>query len=582
MEKDKEMKINAGMGIWKTILLIMVKAKLPWGWVIFSIVFGFSIMTVELLIPDFTQKIVSGNLSRNVITIMILLAISSPVLMAIGSFIDQVAIAKIDQNFRKFIWKRMLRAPIASVEQNKARELVSRVTADTQLLSLLIVNHLGGLFAHTYFFIGTFIILLSYDYRLAVSQLILVPIMIVIIIWFGRLTYTVRKELQDRLAMLTQHLAEVLSNIPLIKIFVTENKEKERGNKIIRLYYKTSFKSGLLTTSQEMLMAVLRVIGDAIVIGLGLYYVSKGVFTIDIWIAFFLYADGLFQAIMKYVFTFIIIKDAQGSAERVARFVLESEEDYIRTHELTDNKNAISFEDVSFCYGDKKGISNVSFTIPNGKTTAIIGPSGAGKTTIFSLLEQFFQPTAGCIKYGNKPISEIHLHDWRKAFAYVSQDSPLLSGSIRDNIMYGVDREVSEAELRSVTQSANALPFIEEFPHGFDEEVGEGGIKLSGGQRQRIAIARALLMDAPFLLLDEATASLDTHSEQIVQNAIHKAMTGRTTIVVTHNLATVIDADQVILLQSGQISGVGSHKELLETNELYKEFVKSSVVKNVS
>src|SRR5699024_2549857 len=229
---------------------------------------------------------------------------------------------------------------------------------------------------------------------------------------------------------------------------------------------------------------------------------------------------------------------------------------------------------VHFSYEKGKNIiSDLSFRVPYGKTTAIVGPSGSGKTTVLSLIQNFYSVDQGEITFGSKNINDFHLDEWRNMFSYVAQDSPLLSGTIRKNITYGVDRTVSDEELKEVARAANALDFIMDTQDGFDSDVGEGGSNLSGGQRQRINIARALLRNADFLVLDEAMSSLDSKSEKAIGEAMDKLVKGRTTIVVAHDLSTIRDADQIIVLDKGHAENIGTHEELLQTSTIYRSFV---------
>lgn len=259
-----------------------------------------------------------------------------------------------------------------------------------------------------------------------------------------------------------------------------------------------------------------------------------------------------------------------GSAERLRIILEQPSESEDKEYQMPEKHNTLAFHEVGFGYEkDKQILLNTTFTIPDRKVTAIVGPSGSGKTTIFSLIERFYEPDAGKIYWGDQDIRSFNLHDWRKKIGYVSQESSLLVGTIRDNIIYGREDEVSEQEMNEVARLAYAHDFIDSLPRKYETEVGERGIQLSGGQRQRIAIARALLRNPDILLLDEATASLDSDSEHEVQKALHFLMKDRTTIVIAHRLSTVIRADQIIVFEYGQVTGVGRHEELLQTHPSY-------------
>ena len=229
---------------------------------------------------------------------------------------------------------------------------------------------------------------------------------------------------------------------------------------------------------------------------------------------------------------------------------------------------------VDFAYGTQPVLKDLTVTIPKGKVTAIIGTNGAGKTTLFKLLERMYVPSSGVIKFGDTNIEEFSLSSWRKSFAIVAQDKPLLSGTVRENILYGVERKVSEEELVKVAKMANAYDFIMETPGGFDAQVGPGGSNFSGGQQQCIVIARAMMRNPDYLLLDEATSNLDVKSEQLVTAALQNLMKGRTTILIAHNHSATQFADQVIVMQGGKIEDCGTPEELLERSEYYQTFAR--------
>ena len=216
---------------------------------------------------------------------------------------------------------------------------------------------------------------------------------------------------------------------------------------------------------------------------------------------------------------------------------------------------------------------DLNFEIPKGKVTAFVGPSGSGKSTIFNLIERMYDVTRGDILYAGVSIYQLPLSDWRNKIGYVMQSNAMMSGTIRDNILYGINREVTDAELEKYTKLANCHDFIMEFDEGYDTLVGERGLKLSGGQRQRIDIARSFVKNPDILLLDEATANLDSESEKKIQESLETLMEERTTVVIAHRLSTIMKADQIIFLDGGYVTGTGKHKELMETHKKYKDFV---------
>jgi len=293
----------------------------------------------------------------------------------------------------------------------------------------------------------------------------------------------------------------------------------------------------------------------------------------------------LFQIITPFTMMasfFTAFQKAMGATERIHELLNTPQEQpsgnegraASERQAKPDFSQPLVFDGVSFSYdADKRILSDIRLTIRPGQTVAFVGPSGAGKTTIFSLIERFYAPTEGRIRLGETDIADLSLPLWRQAIGYVSQDSPLMSGTIRDNICYGIDRRIDDRELKQAAELANAAEFIARLPAGYDTEVGERGVRLSGGQRQRIAIARALLRNPQLLLLDEATSSLDSESEALVQQALQNLKKDRTTLVIAHRLSTVFEADQIIVLERGRITGQGTHEELLNTHPLYQKLV---------
>jgi ATP-binding cassette subfamily B protein AbcA/BmrA len=312
-----------------------------------------------------------------------------------------------------------------------------------------------------------------------------------------------------------------------------------------------------------------------LVIGYGGSQVASGALTAGDLVAFILY---IFQVIMPVAMisqAITQLQKARGATESIVRLLAAPEEKSAEGLALERVDESIRFEGLSFSYEPgKEVLRNLSFDLEPGSVTAIVGPSGGGKTTIFSLLERFYAPDSGSILLGNRPIGDYSLASWRGAIGYVSQDSPLMAGTIRDNLCYGVGSSIAEddSRIKEAARAAYADEFIEGLPKGYDTEVGDRGVKLSGGQRQRIAIARALLRNPSILMLDEATSSLDSSSEEWVQKALENLMRGRTTLVIAHRLSTVLDADRILFIEGGELTGSGSHEELLATHELYRSF----------
>lgn len=279
---------------------------------------------------------------------------------------------------------------------------------------------------------------------------------------------------------------------------------------------------------------------------------------------------------------FTEFKKTEGATKKLYDLYLEEKERLLENKQNNDNEyieqslGDIEFKNVSFAYNEEEIVlKNVNFKIPAQKITAIVGPSGSGKSTIFYLLERLYQVSEGEITFHNVNINEYPLHEWRKQIGYVMQESSLMGGTIEENLVYGIDNNYTEADLHRIAKISNSEEFIAKFKDKYQTLVGERGVKLSGGQKQRISIGRALFRDPKILLLDEATSSLDSESEVYVQEAINNLIKDRTTLIIAHRLSTVKNADQIIFLDNGVITGIGTHDELMSSHEKYSYFVQT-------
>ncbi|MDW0114460.1 ABC transporter ATP-binding protein [Sporosarcina saromensis] len=436
------------------------------------------------------------------------------------------------------------------------------------------VRNLKTAILATFTLISSIVIMYNMNVKLTLALLPVIPYMLIVTAVVGHYTQKTQLGVQARFAGITAFFAERLQRMRLVKSFGKEEEEIEQGEEVLLKHYTAEKKRAIVDLFAEPLMQSTQ----AIVVGTVLIYggilVQNGELRVSSLIGFYMYVNFIHNNVLKYGILWQSLKQARGATENIAHIVEGEDEELKRQQSMAnDVHNDLSLQNVSFGYSERTILNNLNVTIPAGKVTALVGPSGCGKSTILNLLERFYEPRVGRIMIGNTPAENIHIDEWREAIAYVSQASPLLSGTIRDNITYGLPFEASEEDIRQAAVQANALDFIEQFPDGFETEVGEFGTKLSGGQRQRIAIARAFIKNAPILLLDEATASLDARSEHAVVKALKQLMKDRTTVIVAHDMDLIKDADQIIVIDRGAVSAAGTHKELYKHNELYKQLV---------
>ncbi|MCG7343113.1 ABC transporter ATP-binding protein/permease [Sporosarcina sp. ACRSL] len=524
-------------------------------------------LVTKVLVDSLAEMAFNWQTAVFLFTVFILQAVLGGVSYYLLAFVGETIVA----DLRGKLWRKVLRLPVPYYDENETGETMSRITQDTTILKQLVSEHLVSFITGIISIIGAVAILLYLDWKMTLIMLISIPVSMAIIFPLGRIMHKIAKATQGEMAKFSGHLGRVLGDIRLVKAYRAEQNEGVKGEKAIHSLFSFGLKEARIQAIISPVMTLVMMSILVVILGYGGAQVSKNVLSPGTLVAIiFLMFQIIFPfAQMAQVFT--VFQKAVGATERIQQ-ILRMDSERAEGFAKVPN-GGLQFESVSFAYESGKDVlRGISFEAKPGTVTAFVGPSGGGKTTVFSLIERFYLPTEGVISIGGTPISDIALSDWRKRIGYVSQESPLLSGTILDNIAYGLEERPSLEEVRKAAEAANALTFINEMTDGFETLVGERGMKLSGGQRQRIAIARALLHDPEILLLDEATSNLDSGSETHVQEALQRLMEGRTTLIIAHRLSTVIDADQLIFLEAGRITGIGTHEELFETHKLYREF----------
>jgi len=537
---------------------------------------------VGLFVPLFTKNLINDFSLSSLSTGRIILLVSALIIQAVASGISIYLLNHIGQSvvagIRDRLWKKLLVLPIPFYDENQTGETVSRMTNDTAVVKGLITDHLANFLSGTISIIGSIIVLLLLDWKMALLMFIALPLAAVILMTLGRRMHQVSKGMQTETAQFTSVIQQVLSEVRLVKASNAEEIEYKNGKNGITKLFQYGLKEAKIQALISPLIGLVIMVLLVVILGFGGMRVSSGALMAGDLVAFIMY---LFQIVMpmgQLAAFFTQFQKATGATERIIAIIDMNEEQDDSKRDVQNMNQPITVERLHYSYNNGESVlNNISFSVEAGKVTAIVGPSGSGKTTLFSLLERYYQPQQGTIRLGEEPINEFSLFSWRGQIGYVSQESPIVAGTIRDNICYGMDKPVDEDDLRRVAKMAYADQFISELPNGYDTEVGERGIKLSGGQRQRIAIARAFLRDPKLLMLDEATSSLDSKSEQVVQQALQNLMKGRTTLVIAHRLSTVIDSDQIIFLDKGKITGSGTHEQLVQTHSLYREFAEQQL-----
>lgn len=563
----------------KGFFQLLKSLKWPVKITIIAIVLSLVSTIIGLIVPLVTKNLVdtltttafNWKMIGVLLVVFLLQAISGGFSFYLLSYIGEFIVA----DLRQKLWSKVLHLPVPYYDQNESGETMSRITQDTTTLKSLITDHLVNFVSGIITIIGSVIILFFIDWKMTLIMLISVPLSIAIMMPLGTMMHKVSKSTQKEMASFSGLLGRVLSEIRLVKSYRAEKTETVSGNEAIQNLYRFGLKEAKIQAFISPFMTLIMMAILVVILGYGGLQVSKGILSAGDLVAIIFYLVNIIVPFAQMATFFTSFQKAVGATERIQEiFHMDSEVVELEAPQpLKDG--VITFEDVHFSYGpEKKVIDGISLTAHPGTVTAFVGPSGGGKTTIFSLLERFYEPDAGTIIFNETPITNLSLHAWRSRIGYVSQESPLMSGSILSNITYGMSDIPSLEAITAAAEAANAAAFIDNLPEKYDTLVGERGIKLSGGQRQRIAIARALLHNPKILLLDEATSNLDSGSETLVQEALERLMKGRTTLIIAHRLATIIHADQIFFLEQGKVTGSGTHEELIAQHELYKEFTR--------
>ncbi|QWS49255.1 ABC transporter ATP-binding protein/permease [Bacillus sp. JNUCC-24] len=472
-------------------------------------------------------------------------------------------------NLRTEVWEHMLHLRLTYYDAHESGETMSRITQDTNVVKEFVTEKLVSFVSGLFAILGAIVVLLWIDWKMTLLLLIAVPLTIFVTYPLGEKMYAISKANQDELAGFGGRLGRILTNIRLVKASQTEQQELAGGEKQIQQLYKYGLKEAKIVAILSPLMTLLMMVVIIAIFGYGGSQVASGAISSGELVAIMIYLVQIIMPFTQMATFFTDLQKTLGATERIVEALGEKRE-VQDGKPVTAASQPIHFENVSFKYNKKYVLKGMTFTLKPNKTTAFVSRSGGGKTTMFSLIERFYDVSSGAILYGKENIKQFNLTEWRGLFGYVSQNAPLLNGTIRDNVMYGTNG-ASEQEVLAALKAAYAYDFVMQLDKRLNTEVGEGGIKLSGGQKQRIAIARAILRNPRILLLDEATSNLDNESEREVQLALQALTKNRMTIIIAHRLSTITSADQILVFEDGRLSGQGTHEELQKTHPYYQQ-----------
>jgi subfamily B ATP-binding cassette protein MsbA len=532
----------------------------------------------NLIFPWVIQNLLDSVFVRhdqgllNQIALLLLAVFALSMLFGFGqNYLISYVSERLVADLRKQVYSHLQILSLAFFNNHRVGDIMSRVTTDVTRVQAGLTTSVLSLIQQVITLSGAVLIIALLDWRLTLLIVLVVPLIVLSAMLFGRRFRGYTKAVQDELGSVSSILEETLSSIRVVKSFAREPFEIERFNGGVERAFTLSMHLTRARAFFAPLVSFLAFVGVVIVIWFGGTEVLAGHLTPGQLVSFVIYMVLIAGPVAQLGNLYGQIQESLGAAERIFELLdaVPERPDSPTAIALPTLEGQIVFDHVSFGYlPDIPILRDLSLILPAGQTVALVGPSGAGKTTITGLIPRLYEPSSGHIFVDGYDLQNIRIRSWREQIALVPQEPTLFGGTILENIAYG-RLDATVAEIEAAAAAANAAEFIARLPQGYETLVGERGVKLSAGQRQRIAIARAVLRDPRILILDEATASLDNESEALVQDALRRLMSQRTTLVIAHRLTTIEDADQILVLDHGQIVEQGKHPELLAREGLY-------------
>lgn len=544
--------------------------------IIVCMIIGVFISLVDpLIIKVLIDRVLVNKLTHllNVLVIgLIALLVFRGIFRVISNYLYSFVGQRILFDVRNQLFQHLERLHLSFYTSRKTGEILSRINNDVGALQRLSTTTFISLITDFFTVVGIMIIILYLNWRLTLISLAILPLFIGVIAFFSKRVRKQSKLVRERVADITSFFQEVFSGIKLVQTYVREDYEADRLERKGEEMIKTSLKLTLMGSISVALIGFIVALGPIIVLWYGGYSVIRGIMSLGAFVAFYAYIGRLFSPIYRLAQLNVEIQSALASVDRIFEFLdIEPEiKDRSEAVALTETKGEISFENVWFSYDSGEVVlKDVTFHVDSGQVVALVGPSGAGKTTITDLICRFYESQQGNIFIDDYSIKDLKIGSLRSLIGMVSQDPILFNTSIKENLRYA-NPNATDEEIISAAKQAYIHDFILSLPSKYDAIVGDRGVRLSGGQRQRIAIARAVLKNPQILIFDEATSSIDSESERLIQEALQPLMKNRTTLIIAHRFSTVLNADKIVVIDHGEIVGQGKHESLYAYCNLYK------------
>ncbi len=491
--------------------------------------------------------------------------------ISVSAWVAELTYGRIRLGVRNKLFNHILHLPAGYFDRESGNEMVSRITSDTDMCSYYFEVILTS-FSALYQAYVVFKSLIGYNKQLGVYSMLIIPVTCIIAGVYGLMTYSISRMSVNSQAETTGYLFERTAAFRVIKAYNTAAREKRDSGLMFKKMFRAEMLNEMTIAFIQLGMQLISCISTVIAFVFGSRLVKNGTLTIGELIAFYSLSGMVGVQLINLFLNFGTFTAVNGSLKNVA-MILETPEEKADGRELDSGARDLRLEHVTFSYDGQPVLTDVSFTVPKNRVTAIIGPNGSGKSTALKLLQRMYEPDAGRLLIGEEEASAYSLSSWRRQFSVVSQRAPLISGTIRDNMCYGCTETVSDERLLKVAGDCGILEYIQAQKDGADSMIAVGSTNLSGGQRQSLAVARAVLKDSSYLLLDEATGSLDAKSERTVKDSLTALMEERTTVMIAHHPSVIERAEHIIVMEDGRVTAEGSRDELLETSAYYRNFI---------
>lgn len=564
-------------------LLLRFAKKYTWALTI-TVLSMLALVSAQLLIPWLIRNLITlitdqslTEATMQTVTRLTLIALvtflARGVVQFLRSYMAHIAGWGVVSDARKFVYEHLQQLSLRFYEDKQTGQLMSRVVNDTDLFERMIAHAIPDVLVNIITFVGITLILANLNWKLTLYSMVPIPLVLLSLYGFAKVVRPAFRRRQAQVGELNAVLNDSIAGIREIKAFNRESEQLERVELGIEKYRLSLMTALKLMAIFQPFIDFSTSIGQLVAIFFGGRMALSGTLSVADLVAFFLYLEMFYQPIRALGTSWEQVQESMAGFDRVSE-LLSEDPDVTDPHhpaQLSEPiRGNLNLENVSFSYVDGEVVlEDINLDIPAAKVVALVGPTGVGKSTLVSLIPRFYDVKTGAIKLDGIDIRDLPVETLRKNVSIVLQDVFLFHGTVRENILFGKPG-AREEDVIEAAKVANAHEFIAALPNGYDTLIGERGVKLSGGQRQRISIARAVLKNTPILILDEATSSVDTETELLIQQALERLMKGRTTIIIAHRLSTVRNADKIVVLEGKEIVEQGTHNELIQKGGLYK------------